>query len=257
MTQKVTVEQIRDKIRLAGDSQNATLRTTDADIDSLIADAYGRYIGQASGAGWTYWLTYSEGTLSVGRSSSNESDFPFGLLTWQGDTSGIEGIYRFEIRLGNGEWRELEPIAFQQVNGYQSSWGAATANGIPLAYWAHGGNAANENGNTQDIGFAPPSDQAYNYRIWYANITTAPNDLTELEVGMVGADWWIVWDVVETLAIRDHYPDMAQMAAAKKQGCWVELVQRRSARNKDKTFRIRDTKSRRRQMSAYRWPWGG
>lgn len=244
MSQLVTVESIVDKVRLAADQQGSTLRTSDADIIMLISDAYGRYVGQGSGAGWPYWLSLYESTLPIGRSTSGTSDYPFGLIEFQSGTDRVEGVYRFELRMPNGFWHELEPVAFQRAN--QLQWGGADATGVPQQYWVHGGSGDNINGNLQTLGFSPPSDAAYDCRVWYAPIAEIDSLVDELDIGPVGGEWWIVWDVVGTLAIRDHYPEQAQMAAAQQGKVWAELVKRVNGRNKNASFRVQDTRGQRR-----------
>lgn len=242
----ILASELIDKIRLAGDQQGTTLRHTDSDLMLLINDAYARYVAQGSGAGWAYWLQSRVSTMSVGRGTVDGTEVPFGIVTILSSSSSVvvESVYRFEIQLGTGEWRELEPISFSQANWGQGEWSPA-ANGVPQCYWAHG---------ASDIAFTPPSDQAYSCRVWYSNAQPVPNTFDTLEVGVVGGEWWMVWDIVETLAIRDHYPEMAQLAVNKKQSVWAELVSRLAARNRDKSFRVQDTRGRRRALRYARWP---
>jgi hypothetical protein len=244
MSQLVTVQSLIDKVRLAADQQGSSLRTTDADITLLLSDAYARYIGQGSAAGWPYWLNYAEGTLPVGRSASVESDLPFGTTTFGTSDAKVEGVYRVELRLPDGTWIELEPVPFQRSNDLQR--GGESDTGVPQQYWMQGGSGEDLNGNVQTIAFAPPADQAYQFRVWYANIEDLASVSTELEIGPTGGEWWLIWAVVQILAIRDHYPEQAQMAAAQQEKCWAELVKRVGGRNKNASFRVRDTRGLRR-----------
>jgi hypothetical protein len=248
MSQLVTVQSLIDKVRLAADQQGSSLRTTDADVTILLSDAYARYIGQGSAAGWPYWLDYDEVELTTGRAPSSTSDFPFGTVTFNSGTDRVEGVYRFEIRLPDGTWIELEPSPFQRANDLQR--GGESDTGVPQQYWAHGGSGENVNGNIQTLGYAPPADQGYISRIWYAGVPDLTSVSTELEIGPTGGEWWLIWAVVQILAIRDHYPEQAQMAAAQQEKCWAELVKRVGGRNKNASFRVRDTRGIRRSRGA-------
>lgn len=249
MSQLVTVQSLIDKVRLAADQQGSSLRTTDDDITLLLSDAYARYIGQGSAAGWPYWLAYKEGDMVAGRTSSSTSDFPFGTVTISAGTARIEGIYRFELRLPDGTWHELEPVPMQRANDMQR--GGESDVGVPQQYWAYGGTGVDIDDNTtQDIAFSPPADQAYVYRVWYAPVEELASVSTEIHVGPTGGEWWLIWAVVQILAIRDHYPEQAQMAAAQQEKCWAELVKRVGGRNKNASFRVRDTRGIRRSRGA-------
>lgn len=262
MSQLVTATSILDRVRFAGDSQGSTLRLTDADLTVLLYDSWARYAAHASGNGWPYWLKHATGTLEVGRAVDDSAsgyavspatDYPFGLVTVDFGSNYTEGITRFEIRLSTGEWVDLEPTEFQHVNAGQLCHG--TGNGQPEAFWAHAGSFDSDEiypGNhAQYVGFYPPADQEYTFRAWY--VGTARAGGSDLEVGVIGGEWWIVWDMVETIAIRDHYPDLAQLAAMKRQQCWTELVARVAGRNKGKSFRVQDTKGQRRLRGARGW----
>ena len=252
MSQLVTVESLIEKVRLAADQQGSSQRTDDADIIMLLEDAYGRYVGQASGEGWPYFLSYSEVELTVGRSASTGSDFPFGLTTLATGDDRVEGVYRFEVRLPGGEWRNVEPVEFHHANMFQAAYNP-TQNGVPRQYWMHAGSGEDLNGNIQQLAFIPPADITYTARIWYAPVRTFPSTSTEVEVGVVGGEWWMIWDTVEILSIRDHYPEQAQMAAQKRLQCWQELLKRVGSRNKQSNFRVRDTRGMRRIAGSRRW----
>lgn len=254
----IQVSDLIYKIRLAADQQGATLRTSDtSDLIPLINDAYGRYVAQASGVGWPYFLNSVGGTVPVGRSSDATGDLPYGTIVQVILTNlKTEGIYKLEIRLPSGEWFQLEPIEFNQVNLYQSGYNP-TQNGVPACYFPIGAPGDSGGPNTGiNVGIVPPSDSGYTYRLWFASVQQAQATTDYLNIGVIGGDWWIVWDVAETLAIRDHYPDQAQLAAQKKQGVFAELCTRVNSRNKNSAFRVKDTRGYRRTRGLRQWPWG-
>lgn len=237
MALDITVDDVIEKVRIASDHQGSTQRVLDADLYILITDAYHRYVSQASGVGWPYWVTYVTGSLTAGRGTLGGYDTAFGLLEPAALGTGTpDATFRLELRLGDGQWRDLEPIPFQQANSLQGEW-APTETGLPRYFFLIG---------TTRIGLLPPSDQAYTYRYWYIQQHepfTSGSDT--LNVGVAGGEWWVVWDVVATLKARDHYPDEQQAALANREKAWQELMARTHMRNKGLPFRIQDTKSQR------------
>lgn len=250
----IQVSELIYKIRLAADQQGANLRTSDTnDLIPLINDSYARFVAAGTGTGWPFWLQSQGGQTPTGRATDSVGDLPFTEISTPVSTVKPEGFYKFEVRMPNGEWWDLEPIQFNQINLYQSGWNP-TGSGRPQA-WAIIGMQSDFGGPNCGITIAlmPPCDIAYSYRIWYAAIQQCTATTDYLNVGMIGADWWIVWDVAETLAVRDHYPDMAQLAASKKAGLFTELCNRVNHRNKGATFRVRDSRGMRRARAL--WPW--
>lgn len=255
MGQIVLLDDMIAKVRLAADQQGTTLRVTDDDITILIRDAFTRYVGIGSGAGWSYWLSHHTSTFNVGRATDGvTTDYPFGTALVDASTGTIEGIYRFEMRLPSGEWVDLEPIEFSQANWHQSVTSPMT-NGVPQQYWVHGGadTSSGEGNTTWTVGFTPPADSAYIYRAWYALVPYVSTLSPSIDVGPVGGEWWMIWDVVGTLALRDHLYENVQAAAAKQQQAWAELVSRVAGRNKDRSFRVQDTKGQRRERMSRYW----
>jgi hypothetical protein len=259
MAHLVTQQDIIDKVRFAADQQGSTLRVLDADLVTLINDALARYVGIGSAAGWSYFLGRVRATMQTGRAVDiiglSATDYPFGILSVEFDSAFlVEGIYRVEIRIPDtGEWVDLEPIDFHQANWSQDGL-SPTRSARPRVYWMHGGYSDSGSGDPiQYVGFAPPADYAYETRVWYAEIPQPASVATEMNIGPVGGEWWVVWDVVHKLAVRDHNPDQAMAAAQERERAWLELKQRTGQRNKHQAFRRVDTRGRRAALAARRW----
>ena len=70
----------------------------------------------------------------------------------------------------------------------------------------------------------PPPNSAYTAVVWYLPVLADLTSDSDTFNGVAGWEEFIVWDVVTKLIVRDQYPQAFQMALAKRDEMFADIL---------------------------------
>lgn len=224
MALSVLRARVRRHADLGPDTTSTTARWPNADINREINaswQALRRLLVSTSAAKTLYCKASSANTAQGATSPKAWTDLPL-----PADFSHLVGL---EITLPNGRLRSLTPIAFEERNQYFDTFGLIT--GTPLHFFIY--NVGVESANTVSTGTAglvPATNAIYAYTLWY--LPSWVDRITDTDVfdGVEGWDDWVIWDVVEKIAMAEGGADggmgaVAELAAREREKAEQAILQ--------------------------------
>lgn len=188
MARTRTLAQLEADVLWQADREGTALRNASAQVRRAINQSIAEFREAVSESGDPYFLTKSQGSLSVGPTSP----YHFALLDLSSLSPAHLRVYGFDVNV-NGFWRSLDPAMFRERNDVQLM--QAGGSSIPLQFFQF---------DRSSVGYAPASDAAYNYLLWYLPVhadLTADADAFD---GMNGWEDWVVFNAVARLLLRDR-----------------------------------------------------
>jgi hypothetical protein len=188
MARTRTLALLEADVRWQADREGTALRNQSAQVRRAINQSIAEFREAVSESGDPYFLTKSQGSLSVGPTSP----YHFALLDLSALSPAHLRVYGFDVNV-NGFWRSLDPAMFRERNDVQVMQPGGSS--IPLQFFQF---------DRTSVGYAPASSSAYDYLLWYLPVhadLTADADTFD---GMNGWEDWVVFNAVSRLLLRDR-----------------------------------------------------
>ncbi len=254
MARTRTVTEMIADVRYRANIEGETARHPDANLQRLINESWQELRELVSDAGYPFYLKAKSGTLTVGAMTPDAvSDATmkagFGTLPLPADCLRVYGV---DLQI-DGALVELEPLAFERRNAYQSG---STREGKPIGFYPYDmGVESTTSVTAGSLAIMPAPNSAYKYTLWYLPVWT---DISSTSVfnGFSGWEQWVIWDVTVKVTARDNDRqkifEIAQIERGREQARLLSSATAQKAGPR----RIHDVRSRR-QRRNYGDPWSG
>ena len=206
MSRNVTLSQLKYDVSEQADITGASARHSPTLLTRLINQSIQHFREKVSSWGAQHYLTNTAGLLTPGATAP----FPFYVLDLSLVSPSIVRCFGVDITV-NADTHSLSHVPFSARNDY----GGIRHTGIPQA-WAII--------QTAQLAILPAASSAYAYVVWYLPVLADLADDTDVFNGVAGWEEFIVWDVVTKLIVRDQYPQAFQMALAKRDEMFGDIV---------------------------------
>jgi hypothetical protein len=206
LARNVTLGQLKADVMDQADIAGSTARNSPTLLTRLINQSIQHFREKLSIEGAQHYLVSTSGTLSAGTTSP----YAFYVLDLSAVSPSIVRCFGVDITVQN-DVIPLTHVPFASRNDY----GGTDAQGIPAA-WAVL--------NTAKLAILPGSGSAYPYVVWYLPVLADLSADADTFNGVAGWEDFIVWDVVTKLIVRDQYPQAFQMALAKRDEMFADIL---------------------------------
>lgn len=227
MARAVALSALRSKIRTRADVQPDTTsssdRWTNATINGLINDSWQalrRKLIATDGAK-TLYCKLATGTTAAGLTAGKA----WTDLALPADLAHLVGM---ELFLPTNRWRTLKSIAFDLRTRFYNYFGVQLS--CPRYFFLYNIGVESGAGVTAGaLGLLPATDRAYTYNLWYVPAWVDKTSDTDVFDGVEGWDDWVVWDVVEKIAVSEGGAEggmgsIAQLAAGEREKVEGEIM---------------------------------
>lgn len=244
MARTRTLAELRNDVRWQFDFESMTARVTDARLTRAINQSIQEFRELISDAGNPYFLVTSTNgaTLTAGATSP----YPFGALTVSSFSPAILRPYGFDIKVGN-QWTELAPVNFGQRNDFQNDWLNGSTTGQPRVFFQF---------NAAQIAYAPASDAAYEYKIYYLPTLTDLSADGDTFDGIAGWEEWVVFNAGSKLLLRDNQGEQFAAFAAERQRLLEGILSKSNHRQRAGATGRSDVRGRRKRAWFARLRYG-
>ncbi len=206
MARNASLGQIKADIIDQADIFGSSARHSPTLLTRLINQSIQHFREKLSIDGAQHYLTYTPGLLEGGATAP----FPFYVLDLSQVSPSIVRCFGVDITVGS-ETHHLTHVPFSSRNDY----GGINYTGVPQA-WAVI--------QTAQLAILPAASSTYAYVVWYLPVLADLSADADVFNGVAGWEEFIVWDVVTKLIVRDQYPAAFQMALAKRDEMFSDIL---------------------------------
>jgi len=236
------LDELRDDLRKQFDLESMTARHPNANLTRALNQSIQEFREIVSDAGHPYFLVQSTGTLALGATSP----YPFGALTVSSLSPGFLRPYGFDVKVGN-VWTSLEPVNFEERNDWQGDWLSGSTTGQPRAFFLF---------NASQLAYAPASNAAYPYILYYLPVHTDLSADGDTFDGIAGWEEWVVFNAGNKLLLRDYQSEQIVVFAAERDRLMQTILSRVNHRQRAGATKRTDVRGRRRIAAAARYRFG-
>jgi hypothetical protein len=240
MARPVTLASMRQEVRWHCDLEQATLRLTDSELDNRINLSIAKYRSLVTTNGSPVYVSAYE-TNIPNSATLNESGRRMGYseIDISALPDGVENVLGIDLSVNDVTY-EIESTSFSQRNRFLKSGNAL---GVPDRWIMRDNNT---------IMLLPACQGKHPLTIWYLpEFKPLVNDDDVFDTIITKGQEWILWDVVEDIAIRENYPKLERSAASNRASDEAEILFQMADRFEDNPKRRTNTRARRLNRSRY------